>query len=129
MATLRKPEPQRWLWPSPNKPTDLNQTQRVAGVDGSVALHVVAANREASPELLQKLIVAGSDVNAKKLDGSTALHIVAAKMLNLRKLIAARSDVNAEKEDGSTVLRMVEAKQGASPELLQELIAADLHQR
>ena len=103
----------------------MNQTQRVAGVDGSVALHVVAANREASPELLQKLIVAGSDVNAKKLDGSTALHIVAAKMLNLRKLIAARSDVNAEKEDGSTVLRVVEAKQ----ELLQELIAADLHQR
>ena len=114
----------------------MNQTQRVAGVDGSVALHVVAANREASPELLQKLIVAGSDVNAKKLDGSTALHIVAAdreaspeQVLMLRKLIAARSGVNAEKEDGSTVLRMVEAKQGASPELLQELIAADLHQR
>lgn len=92
------------------------------GLRGGTALHV--ACRKRSPKMVQLLLKAGADVEARNEHGCTPLHIAAfmGDMESLQQLLAAGADPRVIAQQGATVLHA--AVNGNHFAVLQQLLAA-----
>jgi uncharacterized protein len=83
------------------------EAARQIAVDGTTALHWAVYNDDA--ELVDRLVAAGADVNARNDYGATPLSqaAVVGNVRVIRRLISARADVEAANADGQTALMVL----------------------
>ncbi|XP_067684921.1 poly [ADP-ribose] polymerase tankyrase-2-like [Haliotis asinina] len=101
---------------------DVNSARKIGG---STALHCACDNENENIEIIQCLIEAGSDVNARDMYSYTALHnaCLLSKESAVHLLIQAGADVNILHSSGNTLLEFVDYEK-ASEIMIQCLLNA-----
>ena len=110
---MNAPEPK--CNPDDHWPTNEDCTGRTA---------LIAASWSGHPDVVQTLLAAGANVNARNDDGRTALAIASERghLEVVQALLAARSEVNARNGGGRTALAL--ASEQGHLQVVQALIAA-----
>lgn len=104
------------------------QIQKLIDDGASVTddLLILAARDNSNPAVIEALIKAQADVNARNKDGGTPLMLAAMNNSNpavIEALIKAKADVNARNKDGLTPL-MFAAMNYSNPAVIEALIKA-----